>query len=94
MFGHLDEMMDLPGRQLERPVIAVKHRGGIEMTGQFDTQVSTVNQYEAAIKADQAESSKSGVDGTPSFVIGNGNPPIIGGAPLQQFSKLIDAQKK
>jgi protein-disulfide isomerase len=59
---------------------------------QLVTQNKT--QYDAAIKADQAESSKSGVDGTPSFVIGNGNPPIIGGAPLQQFSKLIDAQKK
>ena len=51
-------------------------------------------QYDAAIKADQAESSKSGIDGTPSFVVGNGNLPIIGGAPFQQFSKLIDAQKK
>jgi protein-disulfide isomerase len=51
-------------------------------------------QYDAAIKAGQTESGKFGVDGTPSFVIGNGNPPIIGGAPFQQFSKLIDAQKK
>jgi protein-disulfide isomerase len=51
-------------------------------------------QYDGAIKAGQTESSNFGVDGTPSFVIGNGNPPIIGGAPLQQFSKLIDAQKK
>jgi len=51
-------------------------------------------QYDAAIKAGQAESSRFGVDGTPSFVIGNGNPPIIGGAPLQQFRKLIDAQTK
>jgi protein-disulfide isomerase len=50
-------------------------------------------QYDAAIKAGQAESSKFGVDGTPSFIIGNGNPPIIGGAPLQQFRKLIDGVK-
>lgn len=51
-------------------------------------------QYDAAIKAGQAESSKFGIDGTPSFVVGNGNPPIIGGAPLLQFTKLIDAQQK
>lgn len=51
-------------------------------------------QYDAAIKAGQMESSKFGVDGTPSFIVGNGNPPIIGGAPLQQFRKLIDAQTK
>lgn len=51
-------------------------------------------QYDAAIKAGQMESSKFGVDGTPSFVVGNGNPPIIGGAPLQQFRKLIDGQTK
>ncbi|MGZ5565450.1 MAG: DsbA family protein, partial [Limisphaerales bacterium] len=51
-------------------------------------------QYDAAIKAGQTEASKFSVDGTPSFVVGNGNPPIIGGAPLQQFRKLIDAQTK
>lgn len=51
-------------------------------------------QYDAAIKAGRDESNKFGVDGTPSFIVGNGNLPIIGGAPLQQFSKLIDAQKK
>lgn len=51
-------------------------------------------QYDAAIKAGQNESSQFGVDGTPSFIVGNGNPPIIGGAPIQQFRKLIDAQTK
>jgi protein-disulfide isomerase len=51
-------------------------------------------QYDAAIDAGKAESGKFGIDGTPSFIVGNGNPPIIGGAPLQQFRKLIDAQAK
>lgn len=50
-------------------------------------------QYDAAIKADQIEAGKFSVDGTPSFVVGNGNVPIMGGAPVQQFKKLIDGPK-
>ena len=48
--------------------------------------------YDAAINADLTEGEKFGINGTPSFIVGNGNPLVVGGGSLTQFTQLIDAQ--
>ncbi|GEM_PF-404813 len=63
---------------------------GIDATKIAQLIAQNKTQYDAAINADQQEGGSFGVNGTPSFVIGNGNPIVIGGGSLSQFSSLID----
>ncbi len=48
--------------------------------------------YDTAIAADLTEGEKFGINGTPSFIVGNGNPLVVGGGSFSQFSQLINAQ--
>ena len=64
---------------------------GMDVTKIAQLVAQNKAQYDAAIQADQQEGAKFGVQGTPSFIVGNGNQLIVGGGSLTQFTSLISA---
>jgi protein-disulfide isomerase len=50
------------------------------------------NKFEAQLNADMAESSRVGVNGTPSFFI-NGRS-VVGAQPIEAFKRIIDEELK
>ncbi len=67
---------------------------GIDITKIETLLAQNKTAYDTAIAADQAEGQQFGIQGTPSFIVGNGNALVVGGGTLQQFSQLIDAGLK
>jgi protein-disulfide isomerase len=67
---------------------------GIDVTKVAALVAQNKTQFDAAIQADQTDGAQVGVQGTPSFVIGNGNAMIVGGQSYLQFSAPIDAALK